>query len=173
VSADVESIRDVNIKAPNNEHLRYVGEYERDQKSGQGVFYWPDGRSYNGQWQKDCFHGEGVFTNSKGEGRRGVWRFGKRVKWIGEGGEADWGSRRASVVAVATGMVRKKHIGKFFFFCGRCDSLCLSNMLKSGHSVRGSPYALPAIHPSERLIFAFFHRFFLPVIERGVFSSFH
>lgn len=27
------------------------GQYEKDMKNGEGVFIWPDGRSYRGQWQ--------------------------------------------------------------------------------------------------------------------------
>ena len=30
---------------------KYVGSYEHDVKSGEGVFTWPDQKVYRGQWQ--------------------------------------------------------------------------------------------------------------------------
>ena len=32
---------------------RRQGQYEKDMKNGEGVFIWPDGRSYRGQWLGD------------------------------------------------------------------------------------------------------------------------
>jgi len=61
---------------------KYDGQYENDQKNGNGTFYWPDGRKYSGGWRDGKQHGEANFTAANGEHRKGIWEEGKRVGWV-------------------------------------------------------------------------------------------
>jgi len=40
----------------------YEGEFRKDQKNGQGVLTWDDGRQYRGQFEDNKFHGSAVMT---------------------------------------------------------------------------------------------------------------
>lgn len=43
---------------------------------GEGVFTWPDGRTYTGSYIKGKRDGNGFFKWPKGENYQGNWRFG-------------------------------------------------------------------------------------------------
>ena len=63
---------------------QYIGEYEKDVRSGEGKFIWPDGRKYEGQWVDGKQHGEGHYTGKDGVKRKGLWIDGERAKWLDE-----------------------------------------------------------------------------------------
>ena len=62
----------------------YRGSYENDAKSGFGIYEWPDGKKFEGQWKNGNQDGEGIFTNSQGKSRKGIWENGKRINWVGK-----------------------------------------------------------------------------------------
>jgi hypothetical protein len=63
----------------------YRGEYFNDKKHGDGIFLWPNGKSYDGNWDKGKQHGIGYYIDSKkGFRKKGEWKHGKRVKWLEE-----------------------------------------------------------------------------------------
>lgn len=44
---------------------------------GEGIFTYPDGRSYKGQYKNNFKHGYGVYTWSNGRVYSGNWKDGK------------------------------------------------------------------------------------------------
>merc|ERR1712032_255157 len=61
----------------------YDGEYKDDKKHGYGLFKWSDGRMYKGMWKTGKQHGEGLFFNLESNvWQKGIWGEGKRVRWI-------------------------------------------------------------------------------------------
>lgn len=51
----------------------YKGHTKAGKRSGQGIFYWSDGRRYEGQWKSDMMDGEGVFYWPSGDRYEGEW----------------------------------------------------------------------------------------------------
>ena len=61
----------------------YEGEYKYDKKDGFGIFKWNDGRIYKGYWKDGKQNGEGEFYfNHKDEWKKGLWEEGKRIRWL-------------------------------------------------------------------------------------------
>uniref|UniRef100_A0A8D2CYI7 Radial spoke head 1 homolog n=1 Tax=Sciurus vulgaris TaxID=55149 RepID=A0A8D2CYI7_SCIVU len=52
---------------------RYVGEYVRNKKHGQGTFIYPDGSRYEGEWADDQRHGHGVYYYVNNDTYTGDW----------------------------------------------------------------------------------------------------
>jgi radial spoke head protein 1 len=53
---------------------RYIGEYVKNKKHGQGVFIYPDGSKYEGQWVDDLRNGVGSYYYVNGDRYEGEWR---------------------------------------------------------------------------------------------------
>ena len=65
----------------------YIGNWENDKKSGQGIMNWPqDGDNYTGEWKDDNRHGHGImkenktiykgnWENDRKQGREGVFTY--------------------------------------------------------------------------------------------------
>jgi hypothetical protein len=65
----------------------YIGNWENDKKSGQGIMNWPqDGDKYTGEWKDDNRHGHGImkenktiyegnWENDRKQGREGVFTY--------------------------------------------------------------------------------------------------
>ncbi len=59
---------------------KYVGQYEDDEKSGYGVYYFMDtGERYEGEWANDMKHGKGVYYSRKGDAIKGKWANDKKI----------------------------------------------------------------------------------------------
>ena len=59
----------------------YIGNYEDNQKSGKGIYYFDETNNfyYDGHWKCGKMHGEGmIFKN--GTIHKGIWRYGKLIK---------------------------------------------------------------------------------------------
>lgn len=53
----------------------YTGKFDRnEQKSGEGVCLYADGRKYSGTWQNDKFNGQGELTWPNGNRLKGIFR---------------------------------------------------------------------------------------------------
>uniref|UniRef100_G3R8P9 Radial spoke head 1 homolog n=1 Tax=Gorilla gorilla gorilla TaxID=9595 RepID=G3R8P9_GORGO len=52
---------------------RYIGEYVRNKKHGQGTFIYPDGSRYEGEWANDLRHGHGVYYYINNDTYTGEW----------------------------------------------------------------------------------------------------
>uniref|UniRef100_A0A8C3WRU7 Radial spoke head 1 homolog n=1 Tax=Catagonus wagneri TaxID=51154 RepID=A0A8C3WRU7_9CETA len=52
---------------------RYVGEYVKNKKHGQGTFIYPDGSRYEGEWADDLRHGHGVYYYVNNDTYSGEW----------------------------------------------------------------------------------------------------
>ena len=63
----------------NNEHesLTYEdgseGDFVEDQRTGRGIYTWPDGRRYVGEFVDGYLEGYGTFVSGNGEKKRGLW----------------------------------------------------------------------------------------------------
>ena len=53
---------------------RYIGEYVKNKKHGQGVFIYPDGSKYEGSWVDDLREGYGVYHYVNGDRYEGEWK---------------------------------------------------------------------------------------------------
>nr|XP_023414897.1 radial spoke head 1 homolog isoform X2 [Loxodonta africana] len=52
---------------------RYIGEYFKNKKHGQGTFIYPDGSRYEGEWADDQRHGHGVYYYINNDTYTGEW----------------------------------------------------------------------------------------------------
>uniref|UniRef100_A0A671E112 Radial spoke head 1 homolog n=1 Tax=Rhinolophus ferrumequinum TaxID=59479 RepID=A0A671E112_RHIFE len=52
---------------------RYIGEYVKNKKHGQGTFIYPDGSRYEGEWANDLRHGHGVYYYVNNDTYTGEW----------------------------------------------------------------------------------------------------
>ncbi|XP_006870885.1 PREDICTED: radial spoke head 1 homolog [Chrysochloris asiatica] len=52
---------------------RYIGEYLKNKKHGQGTFIYPDGSRYEGEWADDQRHGHGVYYYINNDTYTGEW----------------------------------------------------------------------------------------------------
>ena len=58
----------------------YMGEMMYGKISGEGVFYWPDGKRFEGSFLDGKMNGDGIKYNQEGKSiERGSWKEGKRV----------------------------------------------------------------------------------------------
>lgn len=57
---------------------QYRGQFEDGKFHGSAVMTWPDGRKYSGQYVDDRKHGEGTFSWQDGRRYQGQWVVGKR-----------------------------------------------------------------------------------------------
>ncbi|EAT46095.1 AAEL002689-PA [Aedes aegypti] len=57
-------------------HGKYLGYWERDQRSGHGFIWFDNGDFYMGEWLDDCFDGLGVFLELGGNRYHGQFRKG-------------------------------------------------------------------------------------------------
>ncbi len=53
---------------------RYIGEYLKNKKHGQGLFIYPDGSKYEGSWVDDLREGFGVYYYVNGDRFEGEWK---------------------------------------------------------------------------------------------------
>ena len=44
---------------------------------GEGLYKWPDGRSYQGNYENDEQHGYGIYTFPDGRCYKGMWKDGQ------------------------------------------------------------------------------------------------
>ena len=56
---------------------KYVGQFKKGRKEGQGITSFPDGSKYEGEYVNDKFEGQGVLTYSDGDVYNGWWKNGK------------------------------------------------------------------------------------------------
>jgi len=54
----------------------------KDQKHGQGVCTWPDGKKYDGGWQDNKQHGKAVLSDPLGKTQFGFWENGNLKQWL-------------------------------------------------------------------------------------------
>ena len=47
-------------------HNRYVGQFIRGRREGEGTFYYSTGARYEGRWMNNKKHGEGIFIFDDG-----------------------------------------------------------------------------------------------------------
>ncbi|XP_028623796.1 radial spoke head 1 homolog isoform X2 [Grammomys surdaster] len=52
---------------------RYIGDYVKNKKHGQGTFIYPDGSRYEGEWADDQRHGHGVYYYVNNDTYTGEW----------------------------------------------------------------------------------------------------
>ena len=57
---------------------RYEGYWEKDKKSGKGIYYYNNGEIYNGDWKDGNFEGKGTFFYKNGNRYEGEWKNDKR-----------------------------------------------------------------------------------------------
>ena len=58
----------------------YEGNWEDDDKNGQGTMTYPDGNVYQGEWKNDLMHGQGTLTDSQGNIiYEGKWKKGNKI----------------------------------------------------------------------------------------------
>jgi hypothetical protein len=55
----------------------YEGQFVRDQRSGYGIYYYASGEVYRGEWKNDLMHGKGEIKMSNGKTVSGTWVEGK------------------------------------------------------------------------------------------------
>ena len=60
---------------------RYIGEFSKGKRHGQGSFEYLDGRVYEGNWSDDKENGAAKFTE-KGQSKFTLWKAGQLVKQI-------------------------------------------------------------------------------------------
>ena len=58
----------------------YLGDFQHDQRHGNGLYTFVDGSSYNGEFRDNRYHGTGTFTSAAGQEMRGVWNEGLMIK---------------------------------------------------------------------------------------------
>ena len=56
------------------ENIKYVGEWNRGNMSGQGKIMGGNGERYEGEFKDNLYHGQGIYTNPYGEKTIGEWR---------------------------------------------------------------------------------------------------
>jgi hypothetical protein len=64
-----------------SKELTYDGQWEEDNRAGNGTLIWKDGTKYDGEWFNDFFHGHGVLNfaeDSAGLNYDGEWKEGKQ-----------------------------------------------------------------------------------------------
>ena len=67
----------------------YQGQFVNDKREGQGTFVWADGRKYIGEWKAGKQHGVGTYISKDGVAKEGYWKNGRKIKWVGEGEDAN------------------------------------------------------------------------------------
>ncbi|CAF4768297.1 unnamed protein product [Rotaria socialis] len=50
------------------------GEYIKNKRHGQGIFYYPDGSKYEGEWNDNVRDGHGIYTYPNNDTYEGEWR---------------------------------------------------------------------------------------------------
>jgi len=79
---DIEPLRrktHVKIRLGTSESVAYEGELnEKGDKHGQGLYRWPNGRTYVGEWYENQMDGEGVESWPNGSKYRGQFQANKR-----------------------------------------------------------------------------------------------
>ena len=53
--------------------MRYEGNFENDNKSGEGRLFLSNGEEFKGHFDNDFINGRGVFTTKDGEEISGIW----------------------------------------------------------------------------------------------------
>lgn len=61
-----------------------VGQFEEDERSGYGVFFWEDRRVFRGFWKNGKQNGAGVLVDSDGTEYHGEWHHGKQAQNVQE-----------------------------------------------------------------------------------------
>ena len=57
---------------------RYVGNWNRGEKNGEGTYFFPNGDMYIGKWSNGKQHGEGTYLFSNKDKYEGKWKHGKQ-----------------------------------------------------------------------------------------------
>ena len=56
---------------------KYVGEWQNDKMHGQGTLNYANGDKYVGGFKDGTFHGEGTYTEANGTVTKGLWENGE------------------------------------------------------------------------------------------------
>ena len=98
---------------------RYIGEYVRNKKHGQGTFIYLDGSKYEGSWADDVRDGYGVYYYVNGDRYEGEWkehlRHGQGTYYFAETGTKYVGLWRKGKMTGHGEVIHKNHkfVGKF------------------------------------------------------------
>lgn len=98
---------------------RYIGEYARNKKHGQGTFIYLDGSKYEGSWVEDVRDGYGVYYYVNGDRYEGEWkehlRHGQGTYNYSETGSKYVGLWRKGKMTGHGEIIHKNHkfVGKF------------------------------------------------------------
>lgn len=68
---------------------RYIGNFWKSQKHGEGIYYYKNGSRYQGQWANDLPHGEGFKLFRDGTRLEGVWEKGRLIKRVEQTGRIE------------------------------------------------------------------------------------
>ncbi|XP_069328355.1 radial spoke head 1 homolog isoform X2 [Eulemur rufifrons] len=99
---------------------RYIGEYVKNKKHGQGTFIYPDGSRYEGEWADDQKHGHGVYYYVNNDTYTGEWfahqRHGQGTYFYAETGSKYVGTWVNGQQEGAAELIHLNHRyqGKFF-----------------------------------------------------------
>ncbi len=64
----------------NSNIISYSGQWNFNQRTGQGVLIWRNKQRYEGSFLKDKMHGLGMKKTPEGKTIRGLWASGKLIK---------------------------------------------------------------------------------------------
>ncbi len=57
---------------------RYDGSWNRGEKHGEGIYFFPNGDRYEGKWKKGKQHGQGTYFFPNGDKYEGKWEDGQK-----------------------------------------------------------------------------------------------
>lgn len=98
----------------------YVGDFDKFQKHGRGVFECKSGAKYDGEWFENQEHGHGIFSFANGESYIGNFQFGRfgegqGVYWYSDGAvyEGKWENGRHHGLGTLTYANKNVYMGEW------------------------------------------------------------